>query len=241
MTGKYPFKNGMQNLVIDGHEPWGLPLSEKIMPQYFKDAGYSTHIIGKWHLGFFKESYTPYHRGYDSFFGYLGPHIDYWDYTMTISNFNISRGYDLRSNLTTDRTPKRIYAPDLFTQKTVSKIEKHNKEKPLFLVLNQLAPHSGNDDYPVQAKEEDMKKFPYIKNMVRRTLAAMVHSLDESVGEIVSALKKKDMLKDTIIVFYSDNGIAGFPEDVFNQNKLFLNFKVVLQQWFIQLQLQIFH
>lgn len=47
MTGKYPHRLGMQELVISSDEPWGLPLNETLMPEYFKSAGYKTHLIGK--------------------------------------------------------------------------------------------------------------------------------------------------------------------------------------------------
>ncbi|KAG5680269.1 hypothetical protein PVAND_009788 [Polypedilum vanderplanki] len=206
LTGKYPHHLGMQNYVIVSDEPYGLPLDVKLMPEFFKDAGYVTHLIGKWHLGFFKEEYTPFHRGFDHVFGYLGPYIDYWDYTLQMFNRNYSRGYDLRRNLTVDKTYDRVYATDMFTQETINAIENHNQEKPLFLILNHLAPHAGNVDFPLQAKEEDLKKFPYIENEERKTLAAMISSLDESVGRIIDALHRTGMLENSIIVFFSDNG-----------------------------------
>lgn len=56
MTGKYATKIGMNNFVIPSDEPWGLPLSEKTIAEYFKEAGYKTALIGKWHLGFYKVS-----------------------------------------------------------------------------------------------------------------------------------------------------------------------------------------
>ena len=59
----------------------GLPLSEKLLPEYLKTLGYKNHAIGKWHLGQFREVYTPLHRGFDSHYGYWGGHQDYYDHT----------------------------------------------------------------------------------------------------------------------------------------------------------------
>lgn len=70
----------MQHLVILEPEPWGLPLTEKLLPQYLKEEGYKSHAIGKWHLGFFKHEYTPTYRGFDSFYGYYNGFQDYYDH-----------------------------------------------------------------------------------------------------------------------------------------------------------------
>ena len=71
----------MQHLVILSPEPWGLPLNETLMPEYFNKNGYATHAVGKWHLGFFKKEYTPIYRGFDSHFGHWNGFQDYYDHT----------------------------------------------------------------------------------------------------------------------------------------------------------------
>lgn len=144
------------------------------MPEYFKDAGYSTHLIGKWHLGFHQKKYTPTYRGYDSFFGYLGPYIDYWDYTLKMFDRDFERGRDIRRNLTNADDIHGIYATELFTNHAVNIIANHDRNVPLYLQLNHLAPHAANEDFPLQAPDEDIENFSYISSKKRRTLAGFV-------------------------------------------------------------------
>lgn len=70
----------------------GLNLSEKILPEYLKDIGYKTHMIGKWHLGFYEKSFTPLQRGFCSHFGYWSGIISYYDhiYQDTVSFMSYS-------------------------------------------------------------------------------------------------------------------------------------------------------
>jgi arylsulfatase B len=181
MTGKYPTRTGLHHYVIPSDEPWGLPLSEKILPEYFKEAGYKTALIGKWHLGFYQKAFTPTMRGFDSHFGYLGPYIGYYDYSLQMHDRNFSRGYDMRKNLSVnyDIDPKP-YVTDLFTDEAVNLITNHDQnDRPLFLLVNHLAPHAGNEapDNPLEAPEEEIEKFKYIKDTKRRTLAGLEFEL----------------------------------------------------------------
>lgn len=173
MTGKYPIHTGLQHFVIPSDCPYGLPLEEKTLPQYLKEGGYSTNLIGKWHLGMYKKNYNPIKRGFDEFFGYLGPYIDYWDHSLIMLNKNYTRGYDIRKNEIPFYDSKGIYATELFTKVAVEKIINHNKKQPLFMLLSHLAPHTANEDVPMQAPEETIKKFSYIKNPKRRIYAGI--------------------------------------------------------------------
>lgn len=98
------------------------------------------------------------------------------------------------------------YATDLFTDKAIEMIDRHDKKIPMFLFVSHMAPHTGNEYDPMQVPEEDLFQFNYIKDPVRRRYAAMMSRLDRSVGQIVQALDKNQMLNNTIIVFMADNG-----------------------------------
>lgn len=64
-------------------QPVGLPTSFKLLPKYFKENGYKTHMIGKWHLGFCKKEYTPVARGFDTFYGYFNAQEDYYSHRVS--------------------------------------------------------------------------------------------------------------------------------------------------------------
>lgn len=167
----------MNNFVIPSDEPWGLPLKEKLISEYFKEAGYKTALVGKWHLGFYQKAYTPTKRGFDSHFGYLGPYIGYWDYSLKMHDRNFSRGYDMRRNENICNMNPKKYATELFTDEAVNVITTHNVDDPLFLVVNHLAPHAGNEapDNPLEAPEVEIEKFKHIQDPDRRVLAGNVY------------------------------------------------------------------
>lgn len=207
MTGKYSSSIGMQNYVIVSEQPYGLGLNEKLMPEYLKEAGYKTHIVGKWHLGFYKKEYTPTLRGFDSHIGYLGPYIDYYNHSLIRSNLpDFTSGFDMRKNLDLYRESVGTYATDLFTRESIKIIQNHNRSDPLFLYIPHLAPHAANSYDPLQAPQEKINKFSHIKDERRRTYAAMVSALDDSIGNVVNALKENQMLDNSVILFFCDNG-----------------------------------
>lgn len=199
----------MQHIAIINDEPRSLPLDEKILPQYLKEVGYKTHIVGKWHLGFAKKSFTPTHRGFDSHIGFMGAYIDYFNFSTIVPNIPVPSppGYDFycNENVYWDRFGE--YATDVLTDEAAKIIRAHDpKDGPLFLYLPQAATHSANEYDPLQAVPEDLETVSHIRDPERRKYAAMVRALDRSVGEIVTALKNKQILDNTIIIFFSDNG-----------------------------------
>ncbi|XP_043488808.1 arylsulfatase B-like, partial [Polistes fuscatus] len=216
MTGKYPIRLGMQHSVLLAGEPRGLPLNEKLLPQYLKEADYVTHAVGKWHLGFYKKVYTPTYRGFDTFFGYYTGFQDYYThFAADLDDLN-KAGFDMRRNLSVAWDTLNKYSTDLFTEESVRLINSHDTKNPMFLYLAHLAPHNGGFKNSIQAPDEEIAKFGYIHDPERRTYAAMVSKLDESVGKVIAALRKRGMLENSIILFISDNGAPTI--NVFNNH-----------------------
>ncbi|XP_046571435.1 arylsulfatase B-like [Haliotis rubra] len=85
MTGRYPFKTGMQHGVLFSTDNACLPTQHRLMSEDLRQHGYSTHLVGKWHLGFCKWACTPTYRGFDSFFGYYSGALDYYSKTCELS------------------------------------------------------------------------------------------------------------------------------------------------------------
>ncbi|XP_025417758.1 arylsulfatase B-like [Sipha flava] len=214
MTGKYPIKLGMQGPPIYGAEPNGLSLSEKLLPEYFRELGYTTRAIGKWHLGYYRTAYTPTRRGFDSHFGYYTGYISYYDYILqdVYQNFGEFHGFDMRRNDTIAWDVVGKYATDVFTDEAVRLIKTQPTDKPLFMYLAHVAVHTGNRGKYLEAPQSEINKFSHILDPNRRTYAAMVSKLDESVGRVVQALDEQKMLHNTIIVFMSDNGSPSFDD-----------------------------
>ncbi|XP_055704765.1 arylsulfatase J-like [Phlebotomus papatasi] len=209
LTGKYPINTGMQHSVILSNEPWSLPMSEKLLPEYLKECGsYRTHMVGKWHLGFAKKIYTPLQRGFDSHFGSWGPSLSYFSHRYILPWEPFFDGYDLRRNENVTYEGKGEYITDMITDEAVHVIRNHARApgKPLFLMVTHVAPHAAEDTNPLQAPEEDVAKFGYIEDPERRVYAAMVASLDRSVGKIVMTLQETELLRNSVILFFSDNG-----------------------------------
>ncbi len=193
LTGRYQqrfgheFNPGPANAAaVD----FGLPLTERTLPEYLKAAGYTPGMVGKWHLGY-QPAYLPGRRGFDEFFGFAGGAHSYVD-ARADGNNPILRG--------TTVVDEKEYLTDAFAREAVAFIDRHARE-PFFLYLAFNAVHT-----PMQAPEKYLARFADIANTKRRTLAAMLSAMDDAVGAVLAKLREAGVADNTLIFFISDNG-----------------------------------
>ncbi|XP_055691523.1 arylsulfatase B-like [Lutzomyia longipalpis] len=205
LTGRYPINIGMQHNVIANCDPHGLPLNLRILPQYLKEAGYRTHLVGKWHLGFSRKAYIPTRRGFDEFFGFYTSGMEYFENVDSVRNYT---GHALRRNETVSNEGRGVYLTHVLSDEAVRIVRNHNVGIPLFLLVTYNAPHTSvkPDPESLEAPKEEMDKLMYIADPEVRAHAAMVTTLDKGIGKIIAELGQKKMLNDSIVIFYSDNG-----------------------------------
>jgi len=192
MTGRYPLRYGLQTLVIPSALTYGLPTDEWLLPQALKEAGYTTAIFGKWHLGHAKREFWPTQRGFDYQYGAQLGEIDYYTHKVggKIDWFRNNKMVDEKGYVTT-----------LIGDDAVRFIDKQSAAKPFFMYVAFTAPHT-----PFQAPQEYIDRYKNIADQNRRTYAAMITAMDDQIGRIVGALNKRGLRQNTVIIFHSDNG-----------------------------------
>ncbi len=191
MTGKAALRLGHLN-PLGKNNVKGLPLSEKILPQYFKENGYQTNLVGKWHLGRFKKEYWPNNRGFDHFYGYLTGGIGHYDHVH-------GGGLDWQRNGKTLK--EEGYSTHLITAEAVKLIKEKPNNQPLFLEVCFAAPHLPNEAPP-----EAIRPYQNLPNKNRQLHAAMVSEVDKGIQRIYETLEQEGLLDNSIIWFTSDNG-----------------------------------
>jgi len=201
LSGRYPFHIGLQRNVIKPLNPWGLLTNLTTIADELKSAGYATHVVGKWHLGFCKEDYLPTSRGFDHHYGFWVGSQDYYNHTRTFGGHQT--GYDFRNDLEVDESARGVYSSILFSQQSDQIISNHDQSKPLFLYLPFQSVHG-----PIEAPQEYVDMYEDVSDEDRRIYLGMVTAMDDAVDVVVKSLKNAGMFDNTIIVFFSDNGGA---------------------------------
>lgn len=192
ITGMYQQRFGFEaNGTGDKHSgDIGLGDNVVTMADIFKENGYRTIALGKWHLG--KEvSDHPNQRGFDEFYGFIAGSRSYFPIK------NPSKTKMLQHN--SKQVEFKGYLTDVLGNQSVKYVE-DNKNHPFFMYLSYNAVHT-----PMEAKKDDLEKY---KEHSRQKLAAMTWSLDENIGKLTSKLKELNLYDNTLIYFLSDNGGA---------------------------------
>jgi len=201
LTGKYPIHNGLHNGVIEPLTPSGLDLSLTTLPEELHRANYSTHIVGKWHLGLCNKKYWPTNRGFDHHYGFLIGGQSYFTHER-------GGGYDWRDDEEVAFSDNGTYSTTLIQDRAVDIISKHDTSKPLFMYLPFQAVHG-----PLEVPDVYQDMYSYIDDEERRMYLGMVTAMDDAVGNITEALKSSNLYDNSVILWFSDNGgpIANWP------------------------------
>jgi len=198
LSGRYQQRFGFETNPTPPWVAWdnylGLPTAIEILPELLKRAGYTTGVVGKWHLGL-RPQFHPNHRGVDYFWGMqTGMH----SYIKT-HDFWFNWGNEIQENGKPD--DDWSYLTDAIAARGVEFIQRHAGE-PFFLYLPFNAPHG-----PTQATADYLARVPLRVREARRAYAAMIIALDDGVGRILETLRRYDLEKNTLVFFLTDNGV----------------------------------
>lgn len=192
MTGRSPMRLGTGYTVIRPWSDYGIPVTERFLPQPFRDAGYQTAITGKWHLGHAYRKFLPNARGFDLAYGHLNGALDYFTHER-------EGGLDWNRNGKSRR--EKGYTTFLLGDEACRFVKQRDKSRPFFLYVPFNAPHA-----PLQAPTEFLEQYAHIADPKRRSYAAMTAAMDHMVGRILATLDDEKVARDTLVLFFSDNG-----------------------------------
>lgn len=207
VTGRYQyrFRCGLEEPI--GLINFGLPPETPTLPSRMRQQGYTTSLVGKWHIGSLPE-YSPLKNGYDRFFGIQEGGADYFTHRLTF-------GSATSTGLVEGATPieRHGYLTDLLGAKAIEEVELAVRQnRPIMLSLHFTAPH-----WPWEGPEDE-RLSRHITNPQHpdggslATYARMVESMDENVGRLLSALERLGTADNTIVIFTSDNGGERFSD-----------------------------
>lgn len=198
LTGKTPQRAGVPGNVNSLSLEAGMPTEQYTMAEMFKDAGYKTAHIGKWHLGHAKDK-QPNAQGFDYSFGHFVGCIDNYSHFYYWAGSNRHDLYRNGEEIFYDGQ----FFPDLMVKEASGFIEK-NKNFPFFIYFSMNTPH-----YPYQGSSEWLKYYQEKGVAYPRDLyAAFLSTQDEKIGELLWKLEEVGLRENTIIIFQSDNGYS---------------------------------
>lgn len=213
LTGRYPFRQWMDWRSEDFGKPdylellgmklarlpdgtptrrvMGLDPKERTLAEALKQAGYSTAIMGKWHLGEWLPEHLPMSRGFDHQYGFYGWGIDYNNYCIPHNAPAVFAVYDWHRN----QQPlfEQGYSTDLIANEAVRLLAVQPKGKPFFHYIAFNAIHGPLEEIPRHRATLDKR-------------SAALKCLDEAVGRILGSLEQQGLADNTLVIFSNDNG-----------------------------------
>lgn len=216
LTGQHCLKLGMWN----HHHT--LPKEQKILPHYLKQAGYQTWHVGKWHIGNERQKTMPTNLGFDVNIGgwtAWGPGSYFWPYNWMPNGKSPKR---TSVPMLKEGGKEGEYLTDRLTNEAFKLLDQRDAEKPFYLNFWYYTVHNQKEakadviaKYEKKIAELGIKKTfrvdpktgsKLLSSETNALYAAMIESLDESVGRMVAKLKEIGEYENTLIVFFSDNG-----------------------------------
>ena len=192
LMGRPPCRYGIF-APIAGRSELTLPQERGTLATALRSAGYTTHQLGKWHLGL-RPEVGPTSFGFDTSYGYLHGQID--QYT------HIYKNGDTSWHRNEQFIEEEGHATDLLADESVRIIENSTADTPFFLYTAFSVPH-----YPVQEPQEWTARYEgKIADPDRLVYAASMTHMDAAIGRIIEAVNKKGIAENTLLVFISDNG-----------------------------------
>ena len=195
LTGRWPHHAHQWN-TPNFIEMAGTNLKMTMLPAKLKTAKYATHMVGKWHQGFFNPQYLPINRGFDTSSGFLtGAEGHFTQFIQCATDYWKNDAPDPRNG---------TYDAYHYRNDLAKVVSNHDIEDPLFLYLPLHNVHG-----PIEAPDEWLDIYSVNSTCKqRRTYQAMVSVADNVTGHLVELLKKKGMWDNTIMVVSADNGGA---------------------------------
>jgi arylsulfatase A-like enzyme len=182
----------------------GLDVREKTFGDILRTAGYKNAVFGKWDMGQARR-YLPLQRGFDAFYGIGNNGIDYY----THERYGAPSMFQGNDPTTAE---KGTYSTEIFRREAVNFI-RQNRARPFCLYLPFNAPHGASnlDKDSNQVPESYLKKYYPSRDPkdAKTKYAGMVSAMDEAIGEVFSTLREMQLEKNTLVIFFADNGRNG--------------------------------
>ena len=195
MTGCPPSRYGLTTAVSSTTQEEVLPKDKITLASMLRDNGYDTAITGKWHLGNRVPDYAPNAYGFNHSYGHLGPGVDFYTHRSWGDVESWHRNGEF--------IEEEGHATDLITNEALAFLrELRDPAKPFFLYVAYNAPH-------VPMQEEEKWVAPYrdtFKDISRQFYAGMLTHADDGVRQVLDEVKRQNLLEDTVVLFFSDNG-----------------------------------